>query len=296
MPKVAPASWRSLLFVPANRPKFVARAPSCGADAIQLDLEDAVGLAEKDDARRQVPEAVERLRREGVRDIVVRVNRPLRMAVRDLEVAIQPEVRAVALPKVASADHVRELDDLVSELEGEAGMEIGTTVFLVMVETCDALLQARDIARSSPRIVAMTLGGEDFATDAGIAPEPDLLMGAKQQTVYAARAAGVQPLGLVGTIAQYKDLDAFGRTVALSRRVGFTGAAVIHPDQVPVVNAGFSPTDEEVQWASGLIEAYAAALADGRGAIEYAGSMVDEPIAQRARNILALAGRGEATA
>jgi citrate lyase subunit beta/citryl-CoA lyase len=295
MPAAHP-SWRSLLFVPVNQPRFVARAPSCGADAVQLDLEDAVGLADKEDARHQLPAAVERLRRDGVRDILVRVNRPLRMAVRDLEVAVRPEVGVVALPKVASADHVRELDDVVSELEAEAGMEPGATGFLVMVETCDALLQVRDIARSSPRIVALTLGGEDFATDAGIAPEPELLMGAKQQTVYAARAAGVQPLGLVGTIAQYQDLDAFRSTVALSRRVGFTGASVIHPAQVPVVNAGFSPTDEEVQWAAGLVDAYAAALAEGRGAIEYAGAMVDEPMARRARNILATAERNRARA
>jgi citrate lyase subunit beta/citryl-CoA lyase len=82
----------------------------------------------------------------------------------------------------------------------------------------------------------------------------------------------------------------------LSRRVGFTGASVIHPAQVPVVNAGFSPTDEEVQWAAGLVDAYAAALAEGRGAIEYAGAMVDEPMARRARNILATAERNRARA
>lgn len=283
-------AWRSLLYVPVTRADFVAKAHTRGADAIQLDLEDAVAPGEKEAARTALPAAVERIAGHGI-DVVVRVNRPWRLLVRDLEAAVIPGVRALALPKVPHAEHVRACAEIVAELEAERGLAPGTVGFVAMVETADALLRMRDIAAAHPRVLALTLGAEDFATDVGIAPEPDLLAGPKQALVLAARAAGVLPLGLVGTIAHYSDPDAFAATVERSRRLGFTGASAIHPSQVPLLNTGFAPSPEAVAHAERLVAAYEQAQARGLGAIEFDGSMIDEPVAERARNLLTQAAR-----
>jgi len=278
-------TWRSLLYVPVNRPRFVAKALSTGADAIQLDLEDSIAPSEKDEARRLLPEAVDRLAAAGA-DVVVRINRPWRLAVRDLEVAVRPGVCALALPKVPGAEHVAACAEIVAELEVEAGLAPGSVRFIVMIETAAALFRAREIAAADPRVLALVLGTEDFATDVGIAPDPDLLTGPNQTVVIAARAAGVLPFGLVGTVAEYGDEAAFGDLVARSRRLGYVGASAIHPRQVPLLNAGFAPTPDEFEQASLLVAAYRDAHARGVGAIEFEGRMVDEPVARRARALL----------
>jgi len=129
--------WRSMLFVPVTQRRFVEGAARRGADAIILDLEDSVAASEKERARTLVPEAAGIVSRGGA-DVVVRLNRPLRMTVRDLEAVIGPRVQAVALPKAESADHVRLVAEILDEVEAERGMPIGTTKMLAMVETCDA--------------------------------------------------------------------------------------------------------------------------------------------------------------
>jgi len=278
-------TWRSLLYVPVTRRRFVEKALTVGADAIQLDLEDSIAPSEKDEARRLLPEAVDRLAAAGA-DVVVRINRPWRLAVRDLEAAVRPGVCALALPKVPGAEHVAACAEIVAELEAEAGLTPGSVRFIVMIETAAALFRAREIAAADPRVLGLVLGTEDFATDVGIAPDPDLLTGPNQAVVIAARAAGVLPLGLVGTLAEYRDEAAFGDIVARSRRLGYVGASAIHPRQVPLLNAGFTPTPDEFEQASRLVAAYQDAHARGVGAIQFEGRMVDEPVAQRARALV----------
>src|SRR5436305_10672149 len=131
--------WRSLLFVPVTQRRFVDGAARRGADAIILDLEDSVAASEKERARTLVPEAAEIVSRGGA-DVMVRLNRPLRMTVRDLEAVIGPGVEAGALPKAESADHVRLVAEIVDELEAERGMPLGTTKMLAMVEPASAFL------------------------------------------------------------------------------------------------------------------------------------------------------------
>jgi citrate lyase subunit beta/citryl-CoA lyase len=278
-------TWRSLLYVPVTQRRFVEKALTVGADAIQLDLEDSIAPSEKDEARKLLPEIVDRLAAAGA-DVVVRINRPWRLAVRDLEAAVRPGVCALALPKVPSAEHVQACAEIVTELEDEAGLAPGSVRFIVMIETAAALFRAREIAAADPRVLGLVLGTEDFATDVGIAPDPDLLTGPNQTVVIAARAAGVLPLGLVGTLAEYRDEAAFGDIVARSRRLGYVGASAIHPRQVPLLNAGFAPTPEEFDQASRLVAAYQDAHARGVGAIEFEGRMVVEPVAQRARALV----------
>ena len=252
--------WRSMLFVPALNDRFVEGAPRRGADCIQIDLEDSIPPDFKDEARQRVPAIAAALAAHGL-DIVVRINRPWRLAIRDLEASVGPHVMAINLPKVPSAAHVRAVAEILDDLEAAQGLAIGHTRLVVMIETAEGLLDMAAIAAASPRIVALTIGAEDLAASMGMQPVADALYVPNVQAVAAARAAGILPIGFVG---------------------GFC----IHPDQVPILNAAFSPKADEVAAANELITAYAAAQAEGRGAIAYKGQMVDQPVIDRARLLL----------
>jgi citrate lyase subunit beta / citryl-CoA lyase len=279
--------WRSALYVPANVPRFIDGAHKRGADAIIVDLEDSVPIAERPAARRDLAATAENVARGGA-DVIVRINRPWRQAMLDLEAAIGPRVKALAVTKVDSADHIRLIAEVVSELEAERGMAVGTTQFTAMIETPDAWFQMREIAKADRRIVALTLGGEDFALTMGMLPTAEALLMPKQQLAIAARAAGILPLGFIGTVADYKDLDAFRETIRRSRRLGFRGASVIHPSQVQILNEEFAPGAEEVASAEKIVAAYDEAVAAGRGSISVDGKMIDVPVVLRAQELLAI--------
>jgi citrate lyase subunit beta/citryl-CoA lyase len=277
--------WRSLLFVPVTAKRFVDGAARRGADAIILDLEDSVAASEKERARTLVPEAAGVVSRGGA-DVVVRINRPLRLAVRDIEAAVGPRVLALALPKTDSAEHVRLIAEIVDEVEAERGLVPGTTRLIAMVETAAAFFRIAEIARAHPRVCALNLGAEDFALSAGILPEAEGLFMPKQVAVFAARAAGIMPLGFIGTVAEFHDLDGFRQTIRRSRRLGFIGASVIHPSQVPILNEEFRASAEEIDHARRVVAAYDKALAEGIGAVTVDGKMIDVPVVERARLLL----------
>jgi citrate lyase subunit beta/citryl-CoA lyase len=277
--------WRSLLFVPVNVDKFVASAHTRGADGIILDLEDSILPRDKERARTLVPAAAQQVARGGA-DVVVRVNRPWRLCLRDLEAVASREIRALLLPKTEGPEHVRLVAEVLDELEAERGLLRGHTQLVPMIETASAFFRVQDIAAADSRVVALMLGAEDFALSAGMVPEAEGLFYPKQQIILAARAAGVLPLGFIGTVADYKDLDAFRATVRRSRRLGFTGASVIHPAQVPILNAEFRPSQEDVQQARKILVAFEEASKAGRGAIEVDGKMVDIPVVDRARGVI----------
>ena len=277
--------WRSLLFVPVTARRFVDGAARRGADAIILDLEDSVAASEKDRARTLVPEAAETVSGGGA-DVVVRINRPLRLAVRDIEAAVGPGVLALALPKVDGPEHVRLLAEIIDEVEIERGVVPGTTRLIAMVETAAAFFRIAEIARAHPRLCALNLGAEDFATSAGISPDAEALSMPKQMAVFAARAAGLMPLGFIGTVAEFHDLDGFRQTIRRSRRLGFIGASVIHPSQVPILNEEFRASPEEADHARRVVAAYDTALAKGVGAVTVDGKMIDVPVVERARLLL----------
>src|ERR1700726_4892472 len=172
MPAAGLPVWRSLLFVPVTAQRFVEGAARRGADAIILDLEDSVAASEKERVGPLGPEGAGMLARGGA-DVVVRINRPLRLAVRDIEAAVGPRVLALALPKVDSPEHVRLLAEIVDEVEAERGMAPGTTRLIAMVETAAAFFRLAEIARAHPRLCGLNLGAEDFALSAGILPEAE---------------------------------------------------------------------------------------------------------------------------
>ena len=278
--------WRSMMFVPVNVDKFVDSAHTRGADVIILDLEDSILPKDKERARTLVAAAAPKVSRSGA-DVVVRVNRPWRLCLRDLEAVVSREICALMLPKAESADHICMVAEVLDELEAERGLPRGHTRLVPMIESAAAFFRAQEIAAAHARVVALTLGAEDFALSVGMVPEAEGLFYPKQQIVIAARAAGVLPLGFIGTVADYKDLDAFRATARRSRRLGFTGASVIHPSQIAILNEEFRPSPEEVQQARKVVAAFEAASGGNQGAIEVDGKMVDIPVVERARVTLA---------
>ena len=277
--------WRSLLYVPVNVEKFIEKAHTRGADVIQLDLEDAVPPAEKEKARTLVEKNAARVRKGGA-DVVVRINQPLSLAVRDLEHSVLPDVDGIAITKADSASHVRLLDQLVSELEAKRGMKPGHTKFIVMIETADAFTRIDEIPRASPRVVAMNIGGEDFALDMNAQPDGDVLLHPKQRMIIAARAAGVMPLGFIGTVADFSDWERFREMVRRARRFGFDGAGCIHPGQVKIVNEEYTPSEEEVAYARKVMTMDQEARAAGRGSFQIEGKMIDIPVVVRAERLV----------
>jgi citrate lyase subunit beta/citryl-CoA lyase len=281
-------AWRSLLFVPVTAEKFVRTGADRGADGIILDLEDAVAPSEKERARTLIADALPQVSRTGC-DVLVRVNRPWRLLVRDLEAAVIPGVAALMLTKVDSPEHVHACAEIVEELESERGLIPGSVQFVVLVETAAGFFRIEAIAKSHPRVVALSLGTEDFTADVGMLPDPEALLYPKQHMLFAARAAGILPMGFIGSIADFRDQDAFRAIVRRSKRFGFVGASAIHPLQVPVLNEEFGVAPAEVERAERMVAAYDAAFAQGLGAVQFEGAMIDVPVVQRAKNVIARA-------
>ena len=282
------APWRSIHFIPANVPKYVAKAAALDADAFQVDLEDSVPESEKAAARAALPGVVQTLARTGA-DVLVRVNRPLRHAVRDIEAAVCAQVRAISLAKVDGPSHVRLVAELLDHCEERIGLPIGHTGLVVLVESAAAYLEMRAIATASPRVVAMSLASEDLAEDLGAEPLDEVLQAPKQQMIIVARASGIVPLGYIGSIANFQDEAAFRAMVRRSRRFGFAGGTSIHPAQIAALNDEFGPRPDEVHAARAMLAAGAQAESDGRGSFAFEGRMVDAPILQRARALIAFA-------
>ncbi len=285
--------WRSLLFVPVNVDRYVRKAADGSPDAVVLDLEGSVTLRDKPLARALVAEAASVVGARGA-DVLVRINRPLDLAVRDIEDVVSKEVAALVVPKVESVGHVRMLSEFVSQVEHAKGLPIGHTGFYCIVESASAFQDLFAIAAADPRIVAFGCGTDGLVRSAGAAADPDVLRYPKQQGVLAARAAGVVPLGLFSPLPGSCDVDALRRAVSEARRFGVEGSACFHPSQVQVLNDGFSPTREERADALRVLQAYEAAQAAGRGSTGLDGRMIDLEAVGRAQRLIDASKRIEA--
>ncbi|MGX5832296.1 HpcH/HpaI aldolase/citrate lyase family protein [Mesorhizobium sp. 43Arga] len=279
--------WRSLLFVPTHVPRFVETAHERGADGVILDLEDSVPQDQKGEARRQLPECVAKVSRKGA-SVLVRVNHGLRALAADLDAAVIAGVDALVLPKTDSAEWVLEIANAVSELERERSLPLGRIRFLAQIETPGALQRLPAIALAHPRMVAMALGPEDFSAAVGGVPEFDLLLAPNLSVLFAARAAGLLPLGFIGSMGEFSDARKLHEAAVHARRLGFAGALAIHPTQVSIFNEAFSPSAQELEWAHRVVAAENDAAAQGTGAFALDGKMIDAPVVRRALEIIAI--------
>lgn len=278
---------RSRLIMPANSAKFVEKAWQRNADAIVLDLEDSVPITEKAATRQRIKEQVA-LAGKGGSDVLVRVNNDSRWLRDDVEAAVWPEVVGIVLPKVESGVELRQVEQQIARLESERGIPTGQIKISVLIESCLGFLRMDEIAGSSERIDSLTLGNEDFLRDAGIQDCADTfqaLLQPRMQLLFTARAHGKTPMGLIGSLAHYNDADAFAKSAELAYKHGFLGASCIHPGNVEILNRAFSPTPAETETAGRIIEAFEAAVAQGRASTTFEGKMIDYVHYERAQKL-----------
>jgi len=281
------APWRSMLFVPAVNDRFVDSAIKQPADALQIDLEDSVAPEQKAMARERVPAIADRFAAAG-HDVIVRVNRPWRLLVRDLEASVRTSVRAVSLPKVPDASHIRAVAEVLSDCERERGLPQGHTRIIAMVEDAQGLHEMAAIATAHSRLYGMIVGSEDLSASLHSTPDEDALYVHNINGIAASRRAGIEPIGFLGSIAEFADEDAFRGRIRRARKLGFSGCFCIHPKQMRIANEEFAPRPDELAYARGLMAEFEKQVAAGHAAHTYQGKMVDLPIVERARQLIAL--------
>jgi citrate lyase subunit beta/citryl-CoA lyase len=268
---------RSLLYVPAHSDRFIAKAHERGADAIVLDLEDAVPEAEKTAARDNLAATIPSVTRNGA-TAFVRVNAGPRQR-DDAIAAARAGAWGLFIPKAGDPNALEALAGTLRAEEQKLGR--APTPFVAMIEDPAAMLDARAIARVQ-RVMALSFGAEDFVAVTGGTPTPEVLRHPKLAVHYAAKAEGKLSFGLLQSIADYADLEALGAAARDAKAHGFDGATCIHPSGVPILNDAFAPTEAERDWAARVLAAAPASDA----AFTLDGRMVDAPVLARARRIL----------
>ena len=285
---------RSMLYVPGNAPSMLRDAHIYGPDSVMFDLEDAVSPREKDTARHLVFRAIKHFDYNGV-ERVVRVNGlDTPHGLEDIAAVVAAGVDAVRLPKTDCAQDIIDMARAVESAELRFGRKPGSTLLIAAIETARGILNAREIATASPRLVAIAIGAEDFVTDLHTtrSPEGVELLAARSLLVMAARAAGIMAIDTVFTGVD--DEEGFLREVRLAKQLGFDGKSLIHPSQIALTHSVYTPSAQETAKARRVIAAAAEAEAKGSGVVSLDGKMIDKPIVQRAQRVLALAGEVEA--
>lgn len=280
-----PIVRRSTLIMPVHIPRFVEKAHLRGADAICLDLEDSVPPSEKDLARNSVMAAIP-LAGKGGSDVLVRINsQPADARTADIRASVWPGLTGILIPKAESARDVLNVESLVTSLENERGIAKGSVELGVIVETARGVVNALEIATASERITTIGVGDEDLTLDLGINPSIDgeELSYVKSNIIIIARAAGIIPLGLAGTLSDFSDLEGLRRSALKARKIGFKGASGIHPAQIAIMNEVFSPATDDVNRAKRIVEAFQKSLSEGKAAVQLDGKMVDIPVYERAK-------------
>ncbi len=291
---------RCPLFIPGNRRDMLGKAGRYSPSAYIPDMEDSVPMANKAEARVITAEALPCLNELG-KAVVPRVNSLLTgLTMDDLEAVVGPYIVAISIGKVKSPDDIAVVDAMLSELERDRGIEVGSIGILPWLETASGIVNAYAICCASDRVRWVAFGAEDYSADMGISRAVDVaeadtgsvaeygeasLLYARSAVAVAARAADVQALDT--PYVKFRDSDGLRSEAGLARRLGYSGKFAIHPAQVEVIEDIFSPTDAEIERARRVLEAARVAELEGRGSVSLDGEMVDAPVVARARNVLA---------
>ncbi|MGA5895377.1 HpcH/HpaI aldolase/citrate lyase family protein [Streptomyces venetus] len=298
-PTALRAPLRSLLFVPGHRTDWLPKARAAGADAVILDLEDAVPAADRPLARARVTEALAEAAAQpaGGTALFVRIN-PLDdwTAAGELRAVVRPGLAGVVLPKVHTAADVRLADRLIGWCEHEHGLPTATTALVPLLESARALHDAYDIAAAAPRVAhvgALTAPGGDVERAVGYrwSREGAETQALRSRVLLDVRAAGA-PYPVTGLWTDIADLTGLRAFAEQNRALGYDGMMAVHPTHIPVINEVFAPGPEELDRCARLVAAVESAQRDGIGALTFEGRMVDEAMAETARAVLARHGRG----
>ncbi|HVB76556.1 MAG TPA: CoA ester lyase [Candidatus Nitrosotalea sp.] len=283
--------YRSILFVPGNRERMLEKSPGVGADALLFDLEDAVPDDDVVRARQMVRERIQTLA--GV-PAFVRVNSVATGKTHDdLVAVVVAGLDGIFLPKVQTPEEVVQVAGWLDELEAGAGVSAGRVEIIGMMESALGVRAAFEIATASPRMASLCFGsGEngDFQTDLGCAwsVEGTEMLYARSKVVLDARAAGML-FPLDGVFVDIDNLEALEQDTRLSKRLGYTGRAIIHPKHIETVNRIYTPPAEELDYYRRLLAAFEVAVAEGKASVTYEGKMIDYAMVARARQVIGLA-------
>ncbi len=287
------------LFIPGNRADMLGKAARFSPTAYVPDLEDSVPAGNKAEAREVTADALPALCVLG-KPVVPRVN-SLRTGLteEDLRAVIGPHVVAISIGKISSSEDIDVVDEMISVLENERSLKLGSIGILPWLETASAIVHAFAICAASDRVRWVAFGAEDYSADMGIGREVDVedadvgsieeygeasLLYARSAVAVAARAAGVEPLDT--PYVKFRDPDGLRREAGLAKRLGYTGKFAIHPAQIEVIEEVFSPSEQEVTRAKRVLEAARVAELEGHGSASLDGEMIDAPVVARARNVL----------
>ena len=280
---------RSMLFVPGNSPAMLLNADIHGADAIILDLEDAVAPDQKDAARILVRNAIRFLGYAGCK-IIVRIN-PLETSycTEDIRAMVPLKPDMLMPTKVADAQTVKTISRMIEQAEKAGDIERGAIALCPLIETARGIEKAYEIALSDARVKGILLGAEDLTSDlrAVRTKTGEEIAYSRGRVVMAARAAGIDAYDTPFT--DVFDDEGIREDAELARRMGFSGKAAISPRHIDAVNRAFSPTEEEIAYAQEVLDIIAQAKRTGRGAVSLRGKMIDKPIVDRARHVMDMA-------
>jgi len=277
---------RSLLYVPGNMPSMLQNIPIFAADAVIIDLEDAVPLSEKDAARRLVRRFLETYQ-DRRQEVLVRINAlDTEWGYDDLREVLPAMPDGIRLPKADTPEIVERLDTFLTEHEEALGVEIGRFRILPSIESALGVINCIAIASTSRRILGLAFGAEDYTASMEIERTKggEELFNARSRVVWAAKAAGVQAIDSI--FSDVKDMDAFRREAELVKGLGFTGKSLVNPRQIEVLHEVFAPKAAEIENAQQVIEAIQRAREMGTGVISLGGKMVDAPVVKRAFRVL----------
>lgn len=280
---------RTMMFAPANNPKMLVSAHLYGADCILFDLEDAVKYADKDAARDLLAEALKTIDY-GKTEIFARIN-PLNteFGKDDVRILVPAGLRNMRLAMCEKPEQVKELDQLLTEIEKENNLEIGVCKIQCSLETPLAVMNAVSIATASPRVISISFGAEDFTRTLGATRtrEGKELFVARSMIVMAAAVAGVDAIDTVWS--NLEDKEGFEEEVKVAMELGFAGKSCIHPSQIATVHKIFTPNKEEIEKSLEIVEAAKKADISRGGVITVNGKMVDIPVIAKAEKIIRLA-------
>ncbi len=277
---------RSMLYIPGNNAAMIQQGGVYGADSVLLDLEDSISPTEKDSARILLKHTIPTVDFYGA-EVTVRVNHlDTPFGNDDLEEIVPIQPAALRLPKIESADDVHRVIQLVEEIETRHHLPHSRVTVHAMIETAVGVENAPEIATASPRVSAITIGGQDLAADMGIVLEKGSsgLDYASKRIIIAAKAAKIDVMDTV--FVDVDDEDGLREATRYAKEIGFTGKAAINPRQIEIINDVFTPTEEEISKAIDIITAYNRHKASGIGVFALNGKMVDVPIVTRALHVL----------
>jgi citrate lyase subunit beta/citryl-CoA lyase len=280
---------RTMMFVPGNNPGMVKDAYIYKCDSIMFDLEDSVSLNEKDAARYLLYNSLRTIDY-GEKELVVRINNPrTECGIMDIKAMVASKIDVIRLPKTETVEDIIICEKEIEKAEKEFGLEIGSTKMMAAIESALGVLNAKDIAFSSKRLIAIALGAEDYVTDLKTKRYKDgvELMFARSMILHAARAAKLDALDTV--FSNLNDEEGFRDEVMLIKKLGFDGKSIINPRQIEPIIEIFTPTKEEIEKAMEVMEAIKEAERHKSGVISLNGKMIDRPIVLRAERVIALA-------